>query len=142
MISTFDLLKSFRDEAKSKAIADGFIYASESANGESIELSDKTANYVHGYLLTGSESPVSLENQGSKISNGVYQIDVYTPLSNGKFTNIHKAELVKNYFLRGQHLERNGQKITVNKHEMLGNPMVSDGFYKNPVSIYYTVINK
>lgn len=69
------------------------------------------SQYITEFVLPSDESPADLQT-GSR-QNGVYQVDVRTPKSNGKWQNLAVVGTVKGAFVQSQIYSHNGQDVKI-----------------------------
>ena len=91
MISQREIAKALRDKLST---ATSLPIATEGA----AFTPSPSVDYVREFVLYGNEREVSLSGTGSKDQQGIYQIDVCTRVSGGKFGNLAVCDTIKPHF--------------------------------------------
>lgn len=106
-------------------------------NGEAYE-PKATDTYIEQKRV-GDKTSINLS--GSDVQRGIYQINVCAPINEGELSLLNKAVAIKQLFGKGisAGIAHNGQKVSIQNIDVAG-LIKTDTHYKQPLSVYYTVI--
>lgn len=92
--------------------------------------------YLRPTNLQGSTDQATLGTDGTDLTTGVYQVDVFAEASKGKNAALVMADNIANHFKRGTVLTYNGRtvRVTTVRRGLTDN---SNGWYQIPVEILY-----
>jgi len=95
--------------------------------------------YLTQYLLPAETITVGVEQGGSDVLAGIYQVTVNVPKGSGKSAYLTETEKVKARFPRSSKIDYAGTRIVIQK--VWSNGAVEDeNFYRVPISIRYRAI--
>ena len=95
--------------------------------------------YLTQFLLPAENISVGVQEGGTDILAGVYQVTVNVPKGEGKASYLTETEKVKARFPRSSKLEYGGTRIMI--HKVWSNGALEDeNFYRVPISIRYRAI--
>ena len=97
------------------------------------------AVYLHAFLVPAETIAVGMEQGGSDILAGIYQITVNVPKNSDKSVWLAETKKVKDRFVRGTILDVGGTRIVLSK--TWSSPAITgDTSYSVPISVRYRAI--
>jgi len=140
MISKFDLAKGLRDQAKIVTDANSLILVSDAkTEDEKIFIADVNNSHVVESVLYGDDSSIGLAGSSSDIQIGIYQLSVYSPKIDPKWTGLRIVDLLQTHFVRTLEPTFNGQKSVI-VDSSIGPMMNDDSHFVHHLSIRFSVI--
>ena len=99
-------------------------------------LDQSNVPYLTQFLLPAETISVGIEQGGSDVLAGIYQVTVNVPKGGGKSAYLTETEKVKARFPRSSKLEYSGTNVII--HKVWSNGATEDAnFYRVPISIRY-----
>lgn len=92
--------------------------------------------YLRPTNIPGDTLQSTLGDTGQDVTNGIYQVDVFAPLGEGKNEATVMADLVADRFKRGTDMVYNSRTVTVRSVSRQA-ANTSGGWYQIPVVIVY-----
>lgn len=129
-------------ETNLRAAFDGHLFTMTDAPAIAWEGKDFAPNniiYLEPFLLPSETIAVGIEQGGSDILAGIYQVIVNVPKNSDKATWLAETEKVKARFARGTILNVGGTRVVLSK-TWSSPAMISDTYYSVPISIRYRAI--
>lgn len=97
--------------------------------------------YARPTNIPGDTLQSSLGDNGQDMTDGIYQIDVFSELGKGKNEAIVMADLIANRFKRGTDIVYNARTVTIRSVSRQA-ANTSGGWYQIPVIIVYRVFTE
>lgn len=95
--------------------------------------------YLTQFLLPAETITVGIEEGGSDVLAGIYQVTVNVPKGSGKSAYLVETKKVKDRFPRSSKIDYSGTRIVIQK--IWSNSAIEDAnFYRVPISIRYRAI--
>lgn len=136
MISTFDLAKALRDQAKIVTDANGLTLV---GNGEGFA-ADVNESHIEEIVLYGDDNSVGLAAATSDIQFGIYQLSVHSPKNQTKWAGLKIIDILQAHFVRELKPSFNGQGAVINDSSL--SPMDQNETHLiHHISITFSVIN-
>ena len=136
MINKFSLAKALRDNADVVAAANSYTLIGFDTAYET----NPNDAYVKEICLYGNDKAIGLADNSSDYLTGVYQISVYTPKTQTKWSGITVADIFAVAFARGVTVTHSGQSARM-KNNYLSPMMQDDTHYIHNLTIEFSVIN-
>ena len=96
--------------------------------------------YLSQFLLPAETITVGIEQGGSDVLAGIYQVTVNIPKGFGKGAYITETEKVKAQFPRSSILTSGGTRVVIQK-VWSNSAQVDENYYRVPVSIRYRAMS-
>lgn len=133
MISIFSLSKAFDDYLQTFNDLPAYYVQGETAEPNADE------KHLKGFLLNAENFTQFYSAQSPVRQDGLFQIDIRTPKSFGKWENYSLVDLVQSKFQINMILQNNNQKVKVKKISASKLSDDEENFYVTSVSIFYVV---
>ena len=106
---------------------------------EGKDFTPTNAAYLESFLLPAETIAVGVEQGGSDVLAGLYQVTVNVPKNSDKNTWLTETAKVKARFARGTILNVGGTRVIMSK-TWSNAAQISDTYYRVPISIRYRAI--
>jgi len=93
--------------------------------------------WIRPKLLPGETVQSSLGTDGTDLSNGVYQIDIFSKAGMGKNEAVMMADTIADRFKRGTELIYNSRVITIRNVSRLAGTVNAEGWFQVTIEIIY-----
>lgn len=95
--------------------------------------------YLSQFLLPAEDQPVGIEEGGTDILTGIYQVNINARKNLGRGPYVAELERIKAHFPRSGSIVLNNTRITFIKIFASG-PLIDENYLRIPVSIRYNAI--
>ena len=101
---------------------------------------DADVIYVRPQLAISRNAPIGIEDSGELYNNGMYQIDIFAPKSNGIGTALALAQTIADHFAKGTELPSSDVIIRIGLSDVPNVGTNVGSHYQFGLLIYYTSI--
>ena len=126
-------------ETNLRSALDGHLAAMPGAppiDWENVGFDQNDQVYLSQMILPAEDISVGMEQGGTDVLAGIYQVMISTPKNTGKNTYVAEIERIKSRFARSSVIEFSGTRVAIHK-VFASSAIVDDNYFRVPVSIRY-----